>query len=171
MQTSSREARLRPEHAHLYPALMPGVWEPASALGRRLLVWSLTQPKAVRFGPRLLPDSHFEFRGQSSAAGTDQSPGAERAPPRLRRRGDRSSRRECRLRPEFASMYPRVPAGDWLAADEATVLLLEARGVSSVEELGERPLDETHFEFRGGVRRGERVALKTRDEDPEPRPA
>ena len=171
MQASSREARLRPEHAHLYPALMPGVWEPASALGRRVLVWCLTQPKAVRFGPRLLPDSHFEFRGQASALGSDHSPGAERAPPRLRRRGDRSSRRECRLRPEFASMYPSMPAGEWLPADDATALVLEVRGASSVEELGERPLDEAHFEFRGGVRRGERVALKTRDEDPEPRPA
>jgi hypothetical protein len=171
MQAYSREARLRPEHAHLYPALMPGGWEPASALGRRLLVWCLTQPKVVRFGPRLLPDSHFEFRGQASGAGTDQFPGAERAAPRLRRRGDRSSRRECRVRPEFASMYPTLPAGEWLPADEATALLLELRGASFVEELGERPLDETHFEFRGGVRRGERVALKTRDEDPEPRPA
>lgn len=170
MQASLREARLRHEHAHLYPALMPDVWEPASALGRRLLVWCLTQPKAVRFGPRVLPDSHFEFRGQAPAPGSDHAQGAERAH-RLRRRGDRSSRRECRLRPEFASMYPSVPAGEWLPADDATALVLEIRGASSVEELGERPLDEAHFEFRGGVRRGERVALKTRDEDPEPRPA
>ena len=171
MQASSREARLRPEHAHLYPALMPGVWEQASALGRRLLVWSLTQAKPVRFGARLLPDSHFEFRGQASRAGTDQSPGGERAYARLRRRGDRSSRRECRLRPEFASLYPLVPAGEWLAADDATALILEIRGVSTVEELRDRPLEDAHFEFRGGVRRGERVALKTRGEDPEPTPA
>jgi len=170
MQASSREARLRPEHTHLYPALMPGVWEPASALGRRLLVWCLTQPKAVRFGPRLLPDTHFEFRGQASAVGSDHAPVTERAPC-LRRRGDRSSRRECRLRAEFASTYPSVPAGEWLPADDTTALLLEIRGARSVEELGERPLDEGHFEFRGGVRRGERVALKTREEDPEPRPA
>ena len=170
MQTSAREARLRPEHAQLYPALMPGVWEPASALGRRLLVWCLTQPKAVRFGPRLLPDSHFEFRGQSLEALGDQSSG-ERAAPRLRRSGDRSSLRECRLRPEFEATYPGIPAGEWMPADEATARLLELRGAGSIEELGERPLDEAHFEFRGGVRRGERVALKTRDEDPEPRPA
>ena len=171
MQTSSREARLKPEHAHLYPALMPGVWEPASALGRRLLVWSLEQPKVVRFGPRLLPDGHFEFRGQALEGLGDPSPGGERAAPPLRRRDDRSSRRECRLRPEFDETYPGIPAGEWIPADEATARALDLRGVGSIEELGERPLDEAHFEFRGGVRRGERVALKTRDEDPEPRPA
>ncbi len=169
MQTSSREARLRPEHANLYPALTPGVWEPAAALGRRLLVWSLAQPKAIRFGPRLLSDSHFDFRGHSDGTiGEEPVPG-EPASPGLRRRGDRSSDRECRLRAEHASGYPRIPAGEWIPADEATMLVLEQRGAASVEELGERPLDPRHFEFRGGVRRGQRVALKTRGEDPEPR--
>jgi hypothetical protein len=170
MQTSSREARLRPEHADLYPALKPGVWEPAAALGRRLLVWSLAQPKAVRFGPRLLPDGHFEFRGLSDGSAGEEPVAGEAASAGLRRRGDRSSGRECRLRPEHASSYPRIPAGEWIPADEATILVLEQRGASSVEELGERPLDPGHFEFRGGVRRGERVALKTRGEDPEPHP-
>jgi hypothetical protein len=170
MQTSPREARLRPEHANLYPALNPGVWEPAAALGRRLLVWSLAQPKAVRFGPRLLPDSHFEFRGHSEGSAGEEPLAGERASPRLRRLGDRSSDRECRLRPEYVSSYPRIPVGEWITADEATILVLEQRGASSVEELGERPLDPGHFEFRGGVRRGQRVALKTRGEDPEPRP-
>ncbi len=170
METSSREARLRPEHADLYPALEPGVWEPAAALGRRLLVWSLAQPKALRFGPRLLPDSHFEFRGHSDGSAGEGPVAGEGASPRLHRRGDRSSGRECRLRAEYASSYPRIPAGEWIPADEATMLVLEQRGASSVEELGERPLHPGHFEFRGGVRRGERVALKTRGEDPEPRP-
>jgi hypothetical protein len=171
MPTSSREARLRPEHAHLYPALKPGVWEPAAALGRRLLVWSLVQPKQVKFGPRLLPDSHFEFRGHTSETPKDQPVRGGRQAGNLRRRGDRPAHRECRLRPQFASRYPLMPAGEWISAETATALLLEQQGVVSVEELGERPLPQVHFEFRGGVRRGERAALRTRAEDPEPKTA
>jgi hypothetical protein len=168
MPTSSREARLRPEYAHLYPALEAGAWEPAVVLGRRLLVWSLIQPKPVRFGPRLLRDSHFEFRGRAADGSADpQAPGVAQ----LRRRGDRVAHRECRLRPEFASHYPHMPAGEWLSADHAIALLLEQRGIDSVEELGERPLAPEHFEFRGGARRGERAALRTRAEDPEPKSA
>src|SRR4029077_4320159 len=117
MQTSPREARLRPEHANLYPALNPGVWEPAAALGRRLLVWSLAQPKAVRFGPRLLPDSHFEFRGHSEGSAGEEPLAGERTSPRLRRLGDRSSDRECRLRAEDVSRYPPLPGGRSLACD------------------------------------------------------
>jgi hypothetical protein len=57
-----REARLRPEYAALYPAIEPGVWMPASDIGRSLLLWHLTAP-TVPDGDRLMCEEHFEFRG------------------------------------------------------------------------------------------------------------
>jgi hypothetical protein len=47
MEGTIREARLRPQYASLYPALEPGTWQPASAIGRE----------------RLMSEEHFEFRG------------------------------------------------------------------------------------------------------------
>jgi hypothetical protein len=64
-----REARLRPEYAALYPGLEPGVWLPATDVGRKLLLWHLTAP-AIPQGERLMAEEHFEFRGgQPSAPG------------------------------------------------------------------------------------------------------
>lgn len=57
-----REARLRPQYASLYPALEPGTWQPASAIGRQLLLWHLTAP-SLPDGERLMSEEHFEFRG------------------------------------------------------------------------------------------------------------
>jgi hypothetical protein len=62
MEGSIREARLRPQYASLYPALEPGTWQPASAIGRQLLLWHLTAPTAPQ-GERLMSEEHFEFRG------------------------------------------------------------------------------------------------------------
>ena len=42
MEGNIREARLRPQYASLYPALEAGTWQPASAIGRQLLLWHLT---------------------------------------------------------------------------------------------------------------------------------
>jgi hypothetical protein len=62
-----REARLRPEFAELYPALQPGVWLPATAVGQQLLLWHLAKAVTPK-GERLLADEHFEFRGGSPLA-------------------------------------------------------------------------------------------------------
>ncbi len=62
MEGMIREARLRPQYASLYPALEPGRWQPATAIGRQLLLWHLTAP-ALPEGERLMNEEHFEFRG------------------------------------------------------------------------------------------------------------
>jgi hypothetical protein len=62
MEGNIREARLRPQYASLYPALEPGKWQPASAIGRQLLLWHLTAP-SVPDSERLMSEEHFEFRG------------------------------------------------------------------------------------------------------------
>jgi hypothetical protein len=59
-----REARLRPEFAHLYPALTPGEWEPAARIAEAVLANLLLQEMTDSPSPdRLLPEAHFEFRG------------------------------------------------------------------------------------------------------------
>jgi hypothetical protein len=62
MEGSIREARLRPQYASLYPALEAGTWQPASAIGRQLLLWHLTASIPPE-GERLMSEEHFEFRG------------------------------------------------------------------------------------------------------------
>ncbi len=69
MEGSIREARLRPQYASLYPALEAGIWQPASAIGRQLLLWHLTASTPPE-GERLMSEEHFEFRG---GARRDQS--------------------------------------------------------------------------------------------------
>jgi hypothetical protein len=64
--------------------------------------------------------------------------------------------RECRLRPEFATLYPGVPAGQWKPAGELLDCVIAARlraGRQSGELLRRVLLDERHFEFRGGTER------------------
>ena len=53
MQSTIREARLKPEYATLYPGVQPGVWMSASAIGQQLLLWHLTAP-ATPQGERLM---------------------------------------------------------------------------------------------------------------------
>jgi len=58
-----REARLRPEFAHLYPGLSPGRWEPASRIAEAVLAnMLLHQMGDAPLQPRL-DEAHFEFRG------------------------------------------------------------------------------------------------------------
>lgn len=64
-----REARLRPEFAHIYPELTPGRWESASriaevVLARFLLLQQMTEATSQE---RALNESHFEFRGGADA--------------------------------------------------------------------------------------------------------
>ena len=60
--------------------------------------------------------------------------------------------REARLRPEFAPKYVGIDPGVWHSAAglaERLITRLLREGVSD-EELPQRVLDPTHFEFRGG---------------------
>ena len=69
MQSTIREARLKPEYADLYPGLQPDVWMSASVIGQQLLLWHLTAP-ATPQGDRLIAEEHFEFRGGSKRVGS-----------------------------------------------------------------------------------------------------
>ena len=64
-----RAARLKPEFAHLYPAIPPGVWLLAAAIVSA--IWH----DEVRGHGRRLVDEHFEFYGE-----------AEKRPPGARTR-------------------------------------------------------------------------------------
>jgi hypothetical protein len=60
--------------------------------------------------------------------------------------------REARLRPEFAQKYAAIEPGIWFRAAGVAELLITRllrEGVPD-EELPQRVLDPTHFEFRGG---------------------
>ena len=70
MEGSIREARLRPQYASLYPALEAGTWQPASSIGRQLLLWHLTASTPPE-GERLMSEEHFEFRGGNPRHGAD----------------------------------------------------------------------------------------------------
>ncbi|MGN6391833.1 MAG: hypothetical protein ACTHM9_06265 [Gemmatimonadales bacterium] len=64
-----------------------------------------------------------------------------------------TERRQARLRPEFAPLYPGVPTNEWRPIGELLDCVASARlrgGRASGELLRGRPLDDRHFEFRGG---------------------
>jgi hypothetical protein len=69
VNSTIREARLKPEFASLYPGLQPGVWLSASAIGQQLLLWHLAA-RAMPQGERLLSEEHFEFRGGQKRVGS-----------------------------------------------------------------------------------------------------
>jgi hypothetical protein len=62
-----------------------------------------------------------------------------------------STRREARLRPEFADFHGPVAPGVWLQASDVAELVMEH--ASTADQLGLHPrvLDARHFEFRGGA--------------------
>jgi hypothetical protein len=62
-----REARLRPEFAHLYPGLTPGRWEPASRIAEAALANMLLQQMGEAPQQGRLDEAHFEFRGGAEA--------------------------------------------------------------------------------------------------------
>jgi hypothetical protein len=67
-QKRGREARLRTEHAQLYPGIEPGVWMPVESLLRRItdLIHQDPYKAGVIAGTRLLHQEHFEYRGSSA---------------------------------------------------------------------------------------------------------
>ncbi len=74
--------------------------------------------------------------------------------------------REARLRPEFATLYPYLRAGEWEAAEvlaDRVVAHTLGRPVGSFIA-GERALDPAHFEFRG--RQPRPKFLRSRRDDP-----
>jgi hypothetical protein len=67
--------------------------------------------------------------------------------------------REARLREEFAGKYRGIEPGVWFSAAglaEQLITRLLQEGVSD-EELPQRVLDPTHFEFRDGEASSSRV--------------
>jgi len=59
-----REARLKPEHAHLYPGIAPDAWETAAVLADKVLACRLLMPSGgFVLNERALQPAHFEFRG------------------------------------------------------------------------------------------------------------
>ena len=66
--TTRREARLRPDHAGLYPGLRAGSWEPAAVLVDRIVAARLLRGGQPDIRGRVLLDEHFEFRGGTEAA-------------------------------------------------------------------------------------------------------
>ena len=67
-----REARLKPEFAHLYPALEPNRWESAAVMADRVVAWLIRQPDRGYMAPeRVLRSEHFEFRGGARHPGSE----------------------------------------------------------------------------------------------------
>jgi hypothetical protein len=60
--TQTREARLRPEFADLYPGLEAGVWYKAAWLSARQFARNPCEGDAASIA-RMLDERHFEFRG------------------------------------------------------------------------------------------------------------
>jgi hypothetical protein len=65
-QFTGREARLKPEFAHVYPPLEAGKWEPAGVLADKVTAWLLRQAHGGFISSdRVLWTKHFEFRDTS----------------------------------------------------------------------------------------------------------
>lgn len=78
--------------------------------------------------------------------------------------------REARLRSDYAHLYPPVAAGVWIpAAEVGARMLFWHLQLTGTLRLGDRLLDSTHFEFRGGWSRGDTSDLRTRMSDEEPK--
>lgn len=72
-----REARLRPEYAHLYPMLEPDTWDSAALTAERVAATRLLQlADTYVLHDRVLTDAHFEFRGGSPRRHLGASEGA-----------------------------------------------------------------------------------------------
>jgi hypothetical protein len=60
---ATREARLRPEWADLYPGIKPEVWHVAAELVPYVLRHLLQGRTTWEFTHRVLNEEHFDFRG------------------------------------------------------------------------------------------------------------
>ena len=59
----AREARLRLEHAPLYPGVPAGEWQHAAVLADRVLAGRLLRGACSALQGRVLVEEHFDFRG------------------------------------------------------------------------------------------------------------
>jgi hypothetical protein len=81
-----REARLKPEFAHLYLGVEPGVWESAGVLADRVLSARLLRPNnGFILSDRVLAEEHFEFRGGSRQRAAAPAPSNPSVDPRSAR--------------------------------------------------------------------------------------
>lgn len=69
-----------------------------------------------------------------------------------------SSRREVRLRAEFASDYPEIQVETWMSPQELAERLVERTYARRRQQLYTRTFDPRHFEFRGGELHGLRCS-------------
>jgi hypothetical protein len=66
---SVREARLRPEFAHMYSGIDPDTWFSAAGLAELLITRLLREGVSGEELPqRVLDPAHFEFRGGEAAS-------------------------------------------------------------------------------------------------------
>jgi hypothetical protein len=81
-----REARLKPEYAHLYPGVAPGTWESAGVLADRVISARLLRPSSgFVLSDRALAEEHFEFRGGSRQRAVVPAPANTSIDPRAGR--------------------------------------------------------------------------------------
>src|SRR5215216_1777057 len=64
----AREARLRPEHAEIYPCLIPDMWELAAVVVEKVMAWQLQQRRGLVDRDRVLDPRHFDFRESARPA-------------------------------------------------------------------------------------------------------
>src|SRR5262245_356885 len=60
---SRREARVRAEHAHRYPGLLAGQWEPAATVADRVLATRVLRVREPLHPGRIRTAARFEVRG------------------------------------------------------------------------------------------------------------
>ena len=83
-----RQALLKPSHAHLYPGIPPGEWQPAGVMVDMVLsVRSGSRHRAAVDRDRVLDERHFQFRGLPSA-GTQGDQRRSRLEDRRQRRAE-----------------------------------------------------------------------------------
>ncbi len=75
--------------------------------------------------------------------------------------------REVRLRPEFAEIYPGLPAGQWVPASSWAEVIVARAQEARLLSIHRRTFDPGHFDFRGGApaRDATERHLRTRRED------
>jgi hypothetical protein len=83
-----RQALLKSSHAHLYPGIPPGEWQPAAVMVALVLsVRSSPRHHTVVERDRVLDERHFQFRGLPSA-GTQDDQRRSRLEDRRQRRAE-----------------------------------------------------------------------------------
>jgi hypothetical protein len=78
--------------------------------------------------------------------------------------------RQARLRPQYRDLYPGIPAGVWEVAANLAERLQRRRAAAGLRPgTGVRPMNDLHFEFRGGWRMGPpHAGGRSRWSDPAP---